>query len=151
MNTQRPLLLELLSKTHPALLDASLLLLRLSAGIILFVIGSGKVMGWFGGMGLTATIQMFVLKMGIPTPLAYLSCLTEFIGGFLLIIGFLTRPAALAVAINMTVATITILPKGFFFGGAGYPFCLLVMAVVILLSGPRAYSADAFLFGIDAH
>lgn len=150
MNTNHRWLLGLLTKNNPTLLNLSLLILRLTAGIILFVIGSGKVMGWFGGMGLTVTVQMFVSKMGIPAPLAYLSCFAEFLGGFFLIIGFLTRPAALAVVINMTVATIVTLPMGFFFGKAGYPFCLLIMALVILLAGPMAYSVDAFFFGVDA-
>ncbi|HVC08371.1 MAG TPA: DoxX family protein [Elusimicrobiota bacterium] len=136
---------ELLIKNNPALLDISFLALRLTIGGILFAIGSGKVLGWFGGMGLAATVQMFTTKIGVPVPLAYLSCFTEFLGGFCLAAGFLTRPAALAVAVNMTVATFVMLPRGFLFGGAAYPFTLLVIALVILIAGPMGYSADALI------
>lgn len=137
----------LLIGSDTRLQDVCQLLLRCTAGSILFVIGSGKVLGWFGGKGLVATVHMFVTGMGIPAPLAYLSCFTELIGGGLLILGLLTRPAALAVAINMAVATVVMLPKGFFFGGAAYPFTLLVISVVVLLCGPMALSLDRWIFG----
>ncbi|MCG6962769.1 MAG: DoxX family protein [Acidobacteria bacterium] len=135
----------LLTGVSPALLDLCLLLLRCTVGVILFVIGAGKVLGWFGGHGMAATVQGFA-QMGIAAPLVYLSALTEFIGGLLLLIGLLTRPAAVAVTINMLVATIVMWPKGFFYGGAGYPFALLMCSIVILLAGPMAWSLDGILF-----
>jgi len=45
--------------------------------------------------------------------------------------------------INMLVATIKLMPKGFFFGGAAYPFTLLIISIVVLLAGPMTYSIDA--------
>ncbi|HET7289731.1 MAG TPA: DoxX family protein [Thermodesulfobacteriota bacterium] len=136
--------MKLLTCTNAALLNISLLLLRLAVGIILFVAGAGKVLGWFGGMGMDATINIFVTNMGIHPLLAYLSCYTEFIGGFLLIVGLLTRPAAFAITINMLVAGIVTLPNGFM-TGASYPFSMMVSSLVILLAGPMAYSLDAWL------
>ncbi len=130
------------------LLNLSLLMLRLALGIVLFMVGSGKVLGWFGGYGLHTTIQ-FYIKMGIAVPLAYLSCFTEFIGGLLITLGLFTRPAAFAVVINMTVATITMLPSGFLGAdgpGASYPFAFLIIAVVILLVGPMNFSFDYLIF-----
>lgn len=137
--------IKLLTETNANLLSICLLLLRCTVGIILFVIGSGKVFGWFGGQGMEVTVQNFVTKMGIPVPLAYLSCYTEFIGGFLLIVGLFTRPAAFAVMINMLVATIVMSQNGFFFGRAAYPFSLMISAVIIQLAGPMAYSVDSLL------
>lgn len=136
--------MKLLIATNTRLLDVSLLLLRLTVGIILFLAGAGKVFGWFGGMGIEATIDIFVSKMGIHPILAYLSCYTEFIGGFLLIVGLLTRPAAFAIMINMLVATLVTLPNGFL-TGASYPFSLMISSLIILLAGPMAYSMDAWL------
>lgn len=136
--------MKLLIATNTRLLDVSLLLLRLTVGIILFLAGAGKVFGWFGGMGIEATIDIFVSKMGIHPILAYLSCYTEFIGGFLLIVGLLTRPAAFAIMINMLVATLVTLPNGFL-TGASYPFSMMVSSIIILLAGPMAYSLDAWL------
>jgi hypothetical protein len=45
----------------------------------------------------------------------------------------------------MAVATFVMLPKGFLMGGAAYPFCLLVMALAVLLAGPGAFSLDAVI------
>ena len=93
-----------LTQTNSKTISAGMLLLRSTIGIILFVVGAGKVFGWFGGYGLDATLG-FYTQMGIALPLAYLSIYTEFLGGLLLTIGLLTRPAAFAVVINFIVAT----------------------------------------------
>lgn len=138
------MIIKLLTETNTRILSICLLLLRCTLGFILFVVGAGKVFGWFGGQGIELTIQNFV-NMGISAPLAYLSCYTELIGGFLLIVGLLTRPAAFAVMINMLVATIVMLPRGFFAGGASYPFSLMISAVIIQLAGPMACSVDYLL------
>lgn len=136
--------MKLLTETNTTLLNISLLLLRCTVGIILFMAGAGKVLGWFGGQGIEATIDLFVKEMGISPFLAYLSCYTEFIGGFLLIVGLLTRPAAFAIMINMLVAALITLPNGFL-KGASYPFSFLMSSIIILLAGPMAYSLDAWL------
>lgn len=126
------------------LFSVVLLLLRCTVGLILFVIGAGKAFGWFGGHGMEQTVQSFI-ERGYAVPLIYMHIFTELIGGFLLIIGFLTRPAAVAVAINMLVATIVLLPNGFIMGRAAYPFSLLMITIVILLAGPMTYSVDFLL------
>lgn len=134
----------LLTETNTKVLNTSVLLLRITLGSILFVAGAGKVLGWFDGKGIDVTITNFTQHLGIPAPLAYLSCYTEFLGGALLILGLMTRPAAFAITINMLVATLTVLPHGFFGpGGASYPFSLMITSIVILLMGPMAYSLDA--------
>lgn len=147
--TKNNITIKLLTETNTSLLSICLLLLRCTVGIILFVVGSGKVLGWFGGQGIEVTIQNFVTKMGISALFAYLSCYTEFICGFMLIVGLLTRPAAFAVMINMLVATIVMLPSGFFFGRASYPFSLMISAVIIQLAGPMAYSIDSLLLQLS--
>lgn len=131
--------------TNIRLLSIGLLLLRCTIGVILFMAGSGKVLGWFGGMGMEATIQAFE-KGGFSVPLIYLSSDTEFLVGALLVLGLITRPATIAVTINMLVATLTMLPHGFIMGGADFPFSLLIIAVVILFAGPMNFSIDNLLF-----
>ena len=138
--------MKIFTQTNNNLLSISILLLRFMIGIILFVAGAGKVLGWFGGMGLETTVNIFTSKMHIPAFLAYLSCFTEFIGGFLLVVGLLTRPVAIAVFINMLVATIMMAPHGFLKGGAAYPFTLMIFSLVILFSGPMVYSLDTWIF-----
>lgn len=139
--------MELLTRTNTGLMSTGILLLRWMLGLIFFVAGAGKVMGWFGGFGMKATLEMFKTGMNISAPWAYLSCYTEFIGGFLLITGFLTRPAAFALVINMLVAVVLTGTKNFFMGGAAYPCSLGVSCLAILLTGPMAYSLDALLTG----
>lgn len=132
-------------QTNPTLLNISLLLLRCAVGMILFNAGAGKVFAWFGGYGLKKTLEAFWSMMGIPAFWAYVSSYTELIGGFLLIIGLFTRPAAFAVMINMLVATLMVGLNKFFIGGGTFPFILMIGSLVILLAGPMAYSVDAFL------
>jgi putative oxidoreductase len=138
----------LLVETGPELLDLSVLLLRCTIGIVLFVAGAGKVFGWFGGPGMEAAIGMFAAKLGIPAPLTYLSSYTELIGGILLVLGLLARPAAFAVAINMLVATVVSLPGGFL-KAAAFPFSMMMIAVAVLLSGPMGYSLDFLILQQD--
>jgi putative oxidoreductase len=142
---QNKFITKLLIGTNTNLLSISLLLLRITVGVILFIVGAGKVLGWFGGFGMQTTIFYLVTKLGFPVILAYMSAYTEFIGGFMLIIGLLTRPAAFAVMINMTVAGIVSLPRGFVIGAA-FPFSLMVSAIILLLAGPMLFSLDSLIF-----
>jgi putative oxidoreductase len=138
--------LRIINGSNPTLINISVLLLRCTVGILLFVAGSGKILGWFGGYGMEATLQGYA-KMGFSSILAYASMFTEFIGGLLLVLGLLTRPAAFAVMINMLVATIVTLPGGFMGPtGAQTPFIFMMIDISILLSGPMAYSLDTVIF-----
>ena len=139
------LIIKIFTGTNSTFLDICLLLLRITVGVILFVVGSGKVMGWFGGHGLQSTLFYFVSKQGFTVFLTYMSIYTEFIGGFLLVIGLLTRPAAFVVMINMIVAGIVSIPRGFV-TGAAFPFSLMISAIIILLAGPMLFSLDSLIF-----
>jgi putative oxidoreductase len=126
-------------------LDWGLLILRLAVGVVFFAHGAQKVMGWFGGPGLSAVVAGFG-HMGIPAPLAYLAAFTEFLGGLGLIFGVLARLSALGITIVMIVAVLTShIHNGFFMNwynapGAkeGYEYHLLVIAMtlMVLLVGP---------------
>jgi putative oxidoreductase len=137
--------MKLLVDTTTRALSTAILLLRIMAGLILFVGGAGKVMGWFGGFGMPATLEMFKTNLHLSASWTYLSSYTEFVGGFLIIIGFLTRFAAFALVINMLTATLLSGFKNFFMGGAAYPCLLFVIFLAIVLSGPMDYSIDALL------
>ena len=132
--------------TNENLINISLLLLRCLIGILLFAAGSSKVLGWFGGFGFEVTKESFA-KIGFSVFLTYLSSYTEFIGGLFLAIGFLTRPTSFLVMINMFVATLVLLPSGFLGSrGASYPFIFLIIDIVILIVGPKAFSIDYLIF-----
>src|SRR5437867_2954801 len=87
--------------------DHVLMLQRVVLGLIFFAHGSQKVLGWFGGPGLETAMRNFT-SMGIPTVLASLAILAEFLGGIGLIFGLLSRIAALGIAVNMAVAVMLV-------------------------------------------
>src|SRR5262245_56308697 len=107
--------MKLLTTTNTTLQSIAILIVRITVGVILFGAGAGKVLKWFGGFGMEMTVK-YMGEAGISPFLAYVSSYTEFIGGALLIIGLLTRPAAFAIFINMLVAFLVTLPKGFLMG-----------------------------------
>lgn len=124
--------------------DWGLFALRLGLGIIFVAHGAQKVFGLFGGQGLAATVESFSTNLGIPAPLGYLAAFTELFGGLAVLLGVLSRTAALGLAILMVVAALKVhLPNGFFLSGPGqsgpgieYNVALFAMAVAVMLAGP---------------
>lgn len=133
-------------------MDRADLILRIALGIVFFAHGSQKIFGWFGGFGWTGTLGFFQQAMGIPPFLAGLSFLAEFVGGVLILLGLLTRPAALAIAVTMLVAGLKVgLPNGFFLDSNGpnngieYVFVLFLLAVYFVIKGSGRISLDSLL------
>jgi putative oxidoreductase len=122
-------------------------LVRITAGLLLMPHGAQKLFGWFGGYGLTTTGEFFGTQLGLQPGLlfALLAGLVEFFGGLALVVGLLTRPAALAVAVLMSVAALGVhLPNGFFWTSGGYEYPLMwgLIALALLLGGGGRYSLD---------
>jgi putative oxidoreductase len=129
-------------------------ILRGVLGIVFFVHGAQKMLGWFGGHGFTATMAFFTNTMHIPALFAFLAIAAEFFGGLGLIFGLLTRVAAFGIGATMVVAIFTVSYKfGFFmnwFGaqkGEGYEYHLLVIAMTLflLIRGAGGASIDRAL------
>ena len=70
--------------------------------------------------------------------------LTELVGGLMLVFGFFTRFAALAVVIFMVNAVWFTSAKGFFWtaGGSEFSILLLAVALVFMIRGGGEYSID---------
>lgn len=126
-------------------------ILRLVLGIVFFAHGAQKLLGWFGGYGYAGTMGFMTGLLHIPAPFAFLAIVAEFFGGLGLILGLLTRVAALGIAVNMLVAvTMVHLQFGFFANwsgtqkGEGIEFHLLAIAVAAFLvwKGGGAASVD---------
>jgi putative oxidoreductase len=129
-------------------------ILRLVLGVIFFAHGAQKMLGWFGGYGFSGTMGFFTGMLHIPAPLAFLAIMAEFLGGIALLLGFLTRIAALGIGVNMLVAIMTVHHAfGFFMNwtgaqkGEGFEFHLLVLAIVayLMIKGAGAFSVDRIL------
>jgi putative oxidoreductase len=134
--------------------DWVLTIVRVVLGVVLFAHGAQKLLGWYGGPGLSATLRTFRDQLRIPVPLTCLAIAAEFFGGLGLIVGFLTRIAALGVAITIAVAMVTVhLKYGFFmnwFGekrghGVEYHLVVIALAVVVMVKGAGAFSFDSAL------
>lgn len=124
----------------------SALVLRLPLGIIFAAHGAQKLFGWFGGYGLEGTGQ-WMASIGLEPGLllAALSGSAEFFGGLFLILGLLTRPSALVLAVTMLVAIFSVhINNGLFMSNNGYEFglALLAGAVSLLFSGGGRASVD---------
>jgi putative oxidoreductase len=123
--------------------------LRGGAGVIFAAHGAQKLFGWFGGYGLEGTAG-WMTSIGLEPGLlmATMAGGAEFIGGLLLIVGLLVRPAALMLAVTMVVAIVTVhLPNGLFMANNGYEFGLALLAVSIglMFRGAGSLSADRLL------
>ena len=135
--------------------DWVLTVVRVVLGVAFFVHGGQKLFGWFGGHGLSATVKTFRDQVGIPAPLTYLAIAAEFFGGIGLIVGFMTRVAALGIAITMVVAMLKVhLQFGFlmnWFGnkpghGIEYHLLAIALALVLIAHGAGAFSLDRALY-----
>jgi len=131
--------------------DFALTILRVILGVVFFLHGSQKVLGWFGGYGFSGTMHFFTGMMHIPAAFAFLAICAEFFGGIGLIIGFLSRIAAFGVMMNMLVAVALVHHNfGVFMNwtgtqkGEGYEYHLLAIAIclAVIIRGGGALSVD---------
>jgi putative oxidoreductase len=129
-------------------------LLRLALAVIFFAHGSQKMLGWFGGPGLSGWIG-FMASAHVPAFLAVLAAVAEFFGSIGLFIGFLTRIAAFGIGVNMVVAVLMVhLPNGFFMNwsgkqaGEGFEYHILIFTtcLVLMIYGGGAASVDNAIF-----
>jgi putative oxidoreductase len=146
-----PTLVERVLETEPA---TFLSVCRLLLGGVMFAHAAQKLLGWFGGAGLTATVESFRDTLGLPLIVGTLVVFAEFAGAVGLILGFLGRVAAACIVTVMVGAILLVhLPHGFFmnwFGtaaGEGFEYHLLAigLAIPILARGSGAVSLDLWL------
>jgi putative oxidoreductase len=135
--------------------DWVITIVRIVLGVVFSAHGAQIAFGWFGGAGLRSTIRVFREQLGIPAPLAILAVAAEFLGGLGLLVGLLSRIAALGIAVVMLVALLTVHWKfGFFMNwygdqrghGIEYHILVLVLALVVMIKGGGPSSLDQVLY-----
>jgi putative oxidoreductase len=126
-----------MSKWLNSLQPLGALILRLALGLSMTVHGYQKVVPH----GALNHYAHYIVTLGIPYWLGYVSAFTEFVGGMLLVIGLLTRFAAALIAINMLVALFTVgIHQGF--GIYNYVIALVAIAIMLVSYGAGAMALD---------
>lgn len=134
--------------------DWVITIVRIILGVVFFAHGAQLALGWFGGAGLQGTVRVFRDQLRIPAPLALLSVAAEFLGGLGLVVGLLSRIAALGIAVVMIVALLAVHRKfGFFMNwygnkqgnGIEYHILVLDLTLVVMVKGGGAFSLDQII------
>jgi putative oxidoreductase len=124
----------------------SITLIRAIVGVVFLMHGGQKLFVWGGH-----NVAGFLGQLGVPIPSvsAVLLTFVEFLGGAALLLGLVTRWAALLLAIDMLVALILVhIKNGFFLpDGVEYPLTLLVANIALALSGSGALAVDKIIAG----
>ena len=123
--------------------DLGLLFGRLGVGAIFIVFGWQKLSG---GQVAWTHLGHAMASLGItftPNIWGLVAALSEFVGGFLLILGFLFRPAATLIALTMLVAAVSTFrehPHSFTqYSRAIEMFCIMIVFIFV---GPGKFSLE---------
>lgn len=128
-------------------------LLRLAVGVVFLAHGLQKLLGIWGGPGITGTVRMVQgLGFGYASVLATLLIVTEVAGGALLALGWGTLWVTIALLVDMGIAVWKVhYRNGFFMNwtltpgrGHGIEFNVVLIGALLclLLTGPGALSVD---------
>lgn len=126
-----------------------LLLLRVVFGSVMTAHGAQKLLGWFGGYGLSKTGEFFVqLGFWQGRALASIASLTEMVSGTLVVLGFLGPIGPALMVSVMIVAMIRVHWQNGLFAaknGVELPLLFATTAIGLALIGFGRYSVDAVL------
>lgn len=120
--------------------------MRFCTGMVLVPHGVQKL--FLGGAASTAKAALGGLGPELSLAVAYAVGCVELFGALFLAIGFLTRLAALSIAVEMTVIILVVLwPNGYFWTNRGYEYALLwdLLALACFFRGGGRYSVDHLL------
>jgi putative oxidoreductase len=109
--------------------DVGLLLLRVVFGGLFAAAGLQKLLGWFGGLGISGTAAAFEQVGYRPgTLFAVMAGALELAGGTLLLLGLFT-PLAAAIVVGVMINAVSATLSGGLFGPTGYQLALLYATV----------------------
>lgn len=130
-------------------MDQGLLLARMVFGLLMAAHGTQKLFGWFGGYGLAGTAGFFE-QLGFRPGRFFAATAsgTEIVAGVLVALGLL-GPLGPALIISVMIVAMAAVhwQNGLFAAtnGIEVPLLYSAAAAAIALTGPGAYSVDAWL------
>lgn len=122
--------------------NLGLLFLRVGMGGMFMFHGAPKL---FGGPEVWEKVGMAMGSVGItflPVFWGFMAAISEFFGGFFLVLGLFVRPACLLLTITMGVATMMHLGKGDGLKGASHALEAAIVFASLFLIGPGSHSID---------
>ncbi|RZA02818.1 MAG: DoxX family protein [Proteobacteria bacterium] len=122
--------------------DFGLLVMRLGIGLSFIMHGSQKM---FGGVETWTQVGSSMTNFGMNHYhyiWGFLAAFAEFGGGIFLILGFLTRPAAIMMWFTMVVATTMHVLKGDGFQVYSHALEMSVVFFALIFVGPGRFSID---------
>lgn len=122
--------------------DLGLLIMRAGLGVSFIMHGSAKMLG---GPDQWAQIGQAIGLWGIkmfPVFWGFMAAFAEFGGGFLFILGFCFRPAAILLTITMAVATTMHVKQGDSFQAYSHALELGLVFLGLVFVGPGKISID---------
>lgn len=136
-----------LAPVYAALNEPAYALTRVVAGAFLVPHGLWKLFGITGSQEvMIGFFQAIGLEPAVPIMIAV--GLVEVVGGVLIAVGFLTRPAALAATITTATAALYVhLPHGFYVDDDGVEFSALwtIVLLMIAIKGGGRLSVDRLI------
>lgn len=122
--------------------DSAIFFLRLFAGILMLTHGIAKIQNY------NMLFDSFPDPIGLGSKASLIMIiLTEVVGSVFIIVGFLVRPAALALAFGMFTASFLTIP-GSSFSDHELSFLYMGIFIMLFISGGAKYSLDRFLFKV---
>ncbi len=120
-----------------------MLIMRLALGAIMIAYGYQKIFPH----GALYNFTHYIATLGLPAWLGYVAAFTEFFGGILLVLGLLTRVAALLTAIDMAVAVIKVTWHGGLTGPHNMSLGLacFALALMLMFTGGGLIAVDSMI------
>ncbi len=122
--------------------DLGLFLLRVVVGVIMIIHGVPK---FLGGTETLKEVGSAMANLGVtyaPVFWGFMAAFSEVLGGLLLIVGFLFRPACFFLGFTMVIATLLNYSIESSFGSVAHPLTMTFLFFSFMFIGPGRFSVQ---------